>query len=75
VCGSSAVTYSEFPEAARLRSRDDPSIRRRTVILGGGTGGTIMANRLRHVWSVEEAEITVVDRDDAQLYQPGLLFV
>jgi sulfide:quinone oxidoreductase len=34
-----------------------------------------MANRLRRTWSADEAEITVIDRDDAHLYQPGLLFV
>ena len=27
------------------------------------------------LWAADEAEITVVDRDDAHLYQPGLLFV
>jgi sulfide:quinone oxidoreductase len=47
----------------------------RIVILGGGTGGTIMANRLRRAYRPEDAEITVVDRDDSHLYQPGLLFV
>ncbi len=47
----------------------------RIVILGGGTGGTIMANRLRRTYSPDEAEITVVDLDDAHVYQPGLLFV
>jgi sulfide:quinone oxidoreductase len=45
------------------------------VILGGGTGGTMMANRLRRLTSPEEASITVVDRDDRHVYQPGLLFV
>jgi sulfide:quinone oxidoreductase len=50
-------------------------MRKRIVILGSGTGGTIMANRLRRVWSADEAQITVIDRDDAHLYQPGLLFV
>jgi sulfide:quinone oxidoreductase len=45
------------------------------VILGGGTGGTMVANRLRRRLDVEEARITVVDRDDAHVYQPGLLFV
>jgi sulfide:quinone oxidoreductase len=43
------------------------------VILGGGTGGTIVANRLRH--RLDDAEIHVVDRDDRHVYQPGLLFV
>jgi sulfide:quinone oxidoreductase len=48
---------------------------KRIVILGGGTGGTMMANRLRRGYTREEAEIAVVDRDDRHVYQPGLLFV
>jgi sulfide:quinone oxidoreductase len=48
---------------------------KRIVILGGGTGGTMMANRLRRSYPAEEAEIAVVDRDDRHVYQPGLLFV
>jgi len=48
---------------------------KRIVILGGGTGGTLVANRLRRAYGPEEAEIVVVDRDDAHVYQPGLLFV
>jgi sulfide:quinone oxidoreductase len=46
----------------------------RIVILGGGTGGTLVANRLRRRLE-DDAEITVVDRDDRHVYQPGLLFV
>ena len=34
-----------------------------------------MANRLRRMYAPGEAEITVVDRDDVHVYQPGLLFV
>ena len=49
--------------------------RKRVVILGGGTGGTMTANRLRRRFDPDEAEIHVVDRDDRHLYQPGLLFV
>jgi sulfide:quinone oxidoreductase len=44
------------------------------VILGGGTGGTMTANRLRRRLE-EDVEIHVVDRDDRHVYQPGLLFV
>ena len=49
--------------------------RKRIVILGGGTGGTAVANRLRRRLGADEAEIHVVDRDDLHVYQPGLLFV
>ena len=45
------------------------------VILGGGTGGTLTANRLRRAYGRGEARITVVDQDDGHVYQPGLLFV
>ncbi len=47
----------------------------RIVVLGGGTGGTLTANRLRRLYDAEAAEITVVDQDDRHVYQPGLLFV
>ena len=49
--------------------------RKQIVILGGGTGGTMTANRLRRRFDPDEAEIHVVDRDDRHVYQPGLLFV
>ena len=45
------------------------------LILGGGTAGTSVANRLRHMLPESEAEITVVDQDSSHCYQPGLLFV
>ncbi len=48
---------------------------KKIVILGGGTGGTLMANRLRKVYDQAELEIAVVDKDDRHIYQPGLLFV
>jgi sulfide:quinone oxidoreductase len=49
--------------------------RKQVVILGGGTGGTMTANRLRRRFDPDEADIHVVDRDDRHVYQPGLLFV
>src|SRR5690348_13267008 len=48
---------------------------RNIVILGGGTGGTLTANRLSRAIHPRDAHITVVDRDDRHVYQPGLLFV
>jgi sulfide:quinone oxidoreductase len=49
--------------------------RKRIVVLGGGTGGTMVANRLRRHFDEDDAEIHVVDRDDRHVYQPGLIFV
>jgi sulfide:quinone oxidoreductase len=46
----------------------------RIVILGGGTGGTLIANRLHRLHG-DSVQITVIDRDDRHVYQPGLLFV
>jgi sulfide:quinone oxidoreductase len=48
---------------------------KRIIILGGGTGGTLVANRLRRAYRPGAVEIVVVDRDDDHVYQPGLLFV
>jgi sulfide:quinone oxidoreductase len=47
----------------------------RLVILGGGTGGTLTANRLRRRFGGDEMAIMVVDQDNRHVYQPGLLFV
>lgn len=47
---------------------------KRIVILGAGTGGTLMANKLARTLPAGW-QVTVVDRDEVHLYQPGLLFV
>lgn len=47
----------------------------RIVILGAGTGGTMMANRLVRALPDDAWRVTVVDRDDLHVYQPGLLFL
>ena len=49
-------------------------MRPRIVIIGGGTAGTLTANRLHRIYG-DSADITVVDRDDRHVYQPGMLFV
>ena len=47
---------------------------KRIVILGAGTAGTMMANRLVRVLP-PSWHVTVIDRDDDHVYQPGLLFI
>jgi sulfide:quinone oxidoreductase len=45
------------------------------LILGGGTAGTIMANKLASAMDEHEWRITVVDGTEEHYYQPGFLFV
>ena len=48
---------------------------KRIVVLGAGTGGTMMANKLVRALPEDAWRVTVIDRDDIHLYQPGLLFL
>ena len=48
---------------------------RRLVILGAGTGGTLLANKLRKKLSASQWDITIVDKDPTHYYQPGFLFI
>lgn len=48
---------------------------RKLLVLGAGTAGTMIANKLHRRLDGHEWSITVVDRDDAHHYQPGYLFV
>jgi sulfide:quinone oxidoreductase len=45
------------------------------LILGAGTGGTLMANRLAKKLDPSEWKIILVDKDEQHYYQPGFLFV
>ncbi|EKD30915.1 MAG: hypothetical protein ACD_77C00449G0005 [uncultured bacterium] len=45
------------------------------VILGAGTGGTLMANKLRKKLSEKSWKITIVDQEKDHYYQPGFLFI
>jgi sulfide:quinone oxidoreductase len=48
---------------------------KKLLVLGAGTAGTIMVNKLRRRLSQTEWSITVVDADPVHYYQPGFLFV
>ncbi len=45
------------------------------LILGAGTAGTMVANRLRRLLDLDEWKITIVDQDQTHYYQPGFLFI
>ena len=48
---------------------------KRLLILGGGTAGTMVANRLVSALDMDDWKITVVDQDEVHYYQPGFLFI
>src|SRR5665648_341091 len=48
---------------------------KKLLILGAGTGGTIMCNKMRKELSRDEWMITVVDQNKLHYYQPGFLFI
>jgi sulfide:quinone oxidoreductase len=48
---------------------------RQMLILGGGTAGTMMANKLASALDERDWRITVVDGTEEHYYQPGFLFV
>ncbi len=48
---------------------------KRILVLGAGTGGTIMVNKLRKALDRATWEITVVDQEKRHFYQPGFLFI
>jgi sulfide:quinone oxidoreductase len=45
------------------------------LVLGAGTAGTMVANRLNRKMDVNEWKITMVDQNPVHYYQPGFLFI
>lgn len=48
---------------------------KKLVILGAGTAGTMMLNKLYPVLDKSEWQITIVDQYETHYYQPGFLFI
>ena len=48
---------------------------KKLVVLGAGTAGTMVVNKLRPRLDAGEWSITVVDQEPDHLYQPGFLFI
>ena len=48
---------------------------KKILILGAGTAGTMLANKLTQILSRDDWKITIVDQDETHYYQPGFLFM
>jgi sulfide:quinone oxidoreductase len=48
---------------------------KKLLILGAGTAGTIMANKMRKQLPVDEWSVTIVEKQLTHYYQPGFLFI
>lgn len=48
---------------------------KKLLILGAGSAGTMVANRLRKMLEITEWQITLVDPDPIHYYQPGFLLM
>ena len=45
------------------------------LILGAGTGGTMVANKMADALDLQEWRVVIVDKDENHYYQPGFLFI
>jgi sulfide:quinone oxidoreductase len=48
---------------------------KKLVVLGAGTAGTTVVNKLRPLLDEREWKITIVDQEEVHYYQPGFLFI
>ena len=48
---------------------------KKLLILGAGTAGTLILNKLYKTLDRKEWSITIVDKDEQHYYQPGFLFI
>ena len=48
---------------------------KKLLILGAGTAGTMMLNKLSKRLNLGQWELTIVDKEEVHYYQPGFLFI
>ena len=48
---------------------------KKLVVLGAGTAGTMVVNKLSNILDSDEWKITIVDQNETHYYQPGFLFL
>ncbi len=50
-------------------------MKKNLIIIGAGTAGTMMANKLNRELDAHQWDMTIIDRDNTHYYQPGFLFI
>lgn len=70
---SSLHRFRELRDDQEERKKIDPM--RELLILGAGTAGTIMLNKLSAALDRNEWQITIIDQHETHYYQPGFLFI
>ncbi len=73
--GPRSCEVAHFGPALVQEFADTVGGMKKILILGGGTAGTMAANKLRKALPSSDWQITVVDADDNHRYQPGYLFI
>ncbi len=48
---------------------------KKLLVLGAGTAGTMVVNKMRRILDPDEWMISVVDQEETHYYQPGFLFI
>lgn len=48
---------------------------KKLLVLGAGTAGTMVVNKMSHHLDSNEWNITIVDQEETHYYQPGFLFI
>ena len=64
-----------FRIPARVSLKHDKRTLATTFVLGAGTAGTMVANKLIKRLDTSQWSVTVVDKNDIHDYQPGYLFI
>jgi sulfide:quinone oxidoreductase len=62
------------PDAATILNQGTGTMKR-LLVLGAGTAGTAVVNKLRPLLPEEEWALTIVDQEATHHYQPGFLFI
>ena len=69
----------QHKRSAVLRRKGTPKPMDRILVIGGGVGGTLVANligrKLKHEIAEKQASVTVIDTLGEHVYQPGFMYI